>query len=157
MHRPAHLFQLGFALLVTLLVLLEFDGPVLHVLAGHAGLAMGAAVPKAAVDEQGYLLAGPGDVGAARHLPLQAVAGKARVVDALAYQQLGLGVGALVALHALAHGGGHLQLLAARAYGVAGHLAGDVLDVQAVNQSPRSIRFDFVLSLLFQAASVFVA
>ena len=62
-------------------------------------------MPKATIDEDGDLAAGEGDVGLAGNLPFQAIARKARCSQALANEQLGLGVGALVALHGLFDGG----------------------------------------------------
>ena len=62
-------------------------------------------MPKATIDKDGDLAAGEGDVGLAGNLPFQAIARKARGAQALANEQLGLGVGALVALHGLFDGG----------------------------------------------------
>ena len=90
---------------VALDVATELCLPKLNVTLGLARIALGAAVPKAAVDEDGDLAAGEGDVGLAGSLPFQAITRKARCAQALSYEQLGLGVGALVALHGLFDGG----------------------------------------------------
>ena len=79
--------------------------PKLNVALGLAGVALGAAVPKAAVDEGGDFAPGEGDVGLSGHLPFQTVSRKACGAQALANEQLGLGVGALVALHGLFYSG----------------------------------------------------
>ena len=62
-------------------------------------------MPKAAVDEDGDLAPGKGDIGFAGYLPFQAITRKARGAQALANEQLGLGVGAFVTLHGLFDGG----------------------------------------------------
>ena len=52
--------------------------PKLNVALGLAWIALRAAMPKAAVDEDGDLAPGEGDVGLAGYLPFQAIARKAR-------------------------------------------------------------------------------
>lgn len=90
---------------VALDVATELCLPKLNVALGLARVALGAAMPKAAVDEDGDLAPGKGDIGFAGNLPFQAIARKARGAQALAYEQLGLGVGALVTLHGLFYSG----------------------------------------------------
>ena len=90
---------------VALDVATELCLPKLNVALGLARVALGAAVPKAAVDEDSDLAAGKGDVGLARNLPFQAITRKARCAQALANEQLGLGVCTLVALHGLFYSG----------------------------------------------------
>ena len=65
---------------------------------------MRAPMPETAVDKDCHLLARPRDVRMARNLPLQTVARQAGVAQALAHEQLGLGVGPLVALHGFSDG-----------------------------------------------------
>ena len=68
-------------------------------------------MPETAVDKDRDLAPRPGDVRAARDLPLEPVPGEARRAQALAHEQLGLGVAAFVALHgavrAVVGGGRH--------------------------------------------------
>ena len=87
-------------------VAVELRRPVLDVFLRGGGVAVGTAVPEAAVHEDAHLLARPGDVGAPRRLPLQPVAAKAGRAQPLAHQKLGFRVLALVALHRLVDGVG---------------------------------------------------
>ena len=100
---PPQGLELGHAAPVALDVALELHHPVFHVALRHARLAARAPVPETSVDEQGRFLARPRHVGTARHLPLQTVAPKPRRAQPRAHEKLRLGVGALVALHRLAH------------------------------------------------------
>ena len=78
-------------------------------------------MPKAAVDEDGDLAPGEGDVGFSGHLPFQTVSRKACGAQALANEQLGLGVRTLVALHGLFDGGAtahELTLVSGKVRGV---------------------------------------
>ena len=84
-------------------------------------------MPKATVDEDGDLAAGEGDVGLAGNLPFQAITRKARCAQALSYEQLGLGVGALVALHGLFDGGATADQFAL--------VSGEVRGIDAVEQT----------------------
>ena len=84
-------------------------------------------MPKAAVDEDGDLAPGKGDVGLAGNLPFQAIARKARCPQALANEQLGLGVGALVALHGLFYRGTTADQFAL--------VSGEVRGIDAVEQT----------------------
>ena len=84
-------------------------------------------MPKATVDEDGDLAPGEGDVGLAGNLPFQAIARKARGAQTLANEQLGLGVGALVALHGLFYGGATADQFAL--------VSGEVRGVDAVQQA----------------------
>ena len=84
-------------------------------------------MPKAAVDEDGDLAAGKGDVGLARNLPFQAITRKARCAQALANEQLGLGVCTLVALHGLFDGGATADQFAL--------VSGEVRGIDAVEQA----------------------
>ena len=103
--RPAHLSECCHGSAVALDVATELCLPKLYVALGLARVAPGAAVPKAAVDEDGDLAPGKGDVGLAGYLPFQTLARKACGAQALANEQLGLGVCTLVALHGLFDGG----------------------------------------------------
>lgn len=103
--RPAHFGKRCHGGAVALDVAAELRLPKLNVALGLAGLAFGATVPKAAVDEDGDLAAGEGDVGLAGDFPFQAITRESRGAQALANEQLGLGVGTLVALHGLFDGG----------------------------------------------------
>ena len=84
-------------------------------------------MPKAAVDEDGDLAAGEGDVGLAGNLPFQAVTRKARCAQVLSYEQLGLGVGALVTLHGLFYSGTTAHELTL--------VSGEVRGIDAVEQT----------------------
>ena len=84
-------------------------------------------MPKAAVDEDGDLAPGEGDVGLAGYLPFQTIARKARGPQALSYEQLGLGVGALVALHGLFYSGAAAHQFAL--------VSGKVRGIDAVEQT----------------------
>ena len=81
--RPAHLGKRVDGSAVALDVATELCLPKLNVALGLARVALGAAVPKATVDEDGDLAAGEGDVGFAGNLPFQAIARKARCAQAL--------------------------------------------------------------------------
>lgn len=68
---PPQVFKLGDGRLISLHVALKLGDPKVGVALGHGWIAMGAAVPKATVDKDGYLATGKRDVGAAgRLLPL---------------------------------------------------------------------------------------
>ena len=84
-------------------------------------------MPKAAVDEDGDLAPGEGDIGFAGNLPFQAIARKARGAQALANEQLGLGVRTLVALHGLFDGGATADQFAL--------VSGEVRGIDAVEQA----------------------
>ena len=84
-------------------------------------------MPKAAVDEDGDLASGKGDVGLSGHLPFQTVSRKACGAQALANEQLGLGVGTLVALHGLFDGGATAHQFAL--------VSGEVRGIDAVEQT----------------------
>ena len=112
---------------VALDVATELCLPKLNIALGLARIALGAAVPKAAVDEDGDLAPGKGDVGFSGHLPFQAITRKARCAQALSYEQLGLGVGALVALHGLFDGGATADQFAL--------VSGEVRGIDAVEQT----------------------
>ena len=75
---PAHLSECCHGSAVALDVATELCLPKLNVALGLARVALGAAVPKATVDEDGDLAAGEGDVGLAGYLPFQTIARKAR-------------------------------------------------------------------------------
>ena len=125
--RPAHLSECCHGSVVALDVATELCLPKLNVALGLARVALGAAVPKAAVDEDGDLAPGEGDVGLAGNLPFQTIARKARGPQALSYEQLGLGVGALVALHGLFDGGATADQFAL--------VSGEVRGIDAVEQT----------------------
>ncbi len=103
--RPAHLSECCHGGAVALDVATELCLPKLNVALGLARVALGAAVPKTAVDEDGNLASGEGDVGLAGDLPFQAITREASGSQALTNEQLGLGVGAFVAFHGLFDGG----------------------------------------------------
>ena len=84
-------------------------------------------MPKATVDEDGDFAPGEGDIGFAGNLPFQAITRKARCAQALSYEQLGLGVGALVALHGLFDGGATADQFAL--------VSGEVRGIDAVEQT----------------------
>ena len=84
-------------------------------------------MPKTTVDEDGDLAPGKGDVGLAGNLPFQAITRKARCAQALANEQLGLGVGTLVALHRLFDGGAPADQFAL--------VSGEVRGIDAVEQT----------------------
>ena len=112
-HAPAHRLKSGQVLGVALHVARELRLPIRDVFLRRAGIAVRAAMPIAAAHLDGHALARPGDIRMPRHLPLQTIAAQARLAQLLAHKQLGLGVLALVALHALVDGpigrrrGGH--------------------------------------------------
>ena len=112
---------------VALDVATELCLPKLNIALGLARIALRAAVPKAAVDEDGDLASGKGDVGFSGHLPFQAITRKARCAQALSYEQLGLGVGAFVALHGLFDGGATAHQFAL--------VGGKVRSIDAVEQA----------------------
>ena len=60
-------------------------------------------MPEASVHEHADFLAWPSDIGVPRDLPLQTVSAKPCRAQPFAHQKLGLGVGALIALHRLVH------------------------------------------------------
>ena len=103
--RPAHFGERRDGGAVALDIAAELCLPKLNVTFGPTRIALGAAMPKAAVDKDGDLAPGEGDIGLAGHLPFQAIAREASGSQALTNEQLGLGVGALVALHGLFDGG----------------------------------------------------
>ncbi len=74
---PAHLSERCHRGAIALDVATEFCFPKLNIAFGLTGIALGAAVPKATVDEDGDLAAGEGDVGLAGNLPFQTIARKA--------------------------------------------------------------------------------
>ena len=84
-------------------------------------------MPKTAVDEDGDLAPGKGDIRLAGHLPFQTVSRKACSPQTLAYEQLRLGVGALVALHGLFDGGATADQFAL--------VSGEVRGIDAVEQT----------------------
>ena len=124
---PAHLSECCHGSTVALDVATELCLPKLNIALGPAGIALGAAMPKATVDKDGDLAAGEGDVGLAGNLPFQAITRKARGAQALSYEQLGLGVGALVALHGLFDGGSTADQFAL--------VSGEVRGIDAVEQT----------------------
>ena len=75
--RPAHVGKCGDGGSVALDVAAELCLPKLNVALRLAGMALGAAMPKTAVDKDGDLAPRKGDVGLAGHLPFQAIARKA--------------------------------------------------------------------------------
>ena len=89
---PAHLSECCHGSAVALDVATELCLPKLNIALGLARIALRAAMPKAAVDEDGDLAAGEGDVGFSGHLPFQTVSRKACGAQALANEQLGFGV-----------------------------------------------------------------
>ena len=141
---PAHLSECRHGGSVALDVATELCLPKLNVALGLARIALRAAVPKAAVDKDGDLAAGEGDVGLAGNLPFQAITRKARCAQALSYEQLGLGVGALIALHGLFDGGATADEFAL--------VSGEVRGVDAVQQAglgtlfAAALRFTFALT-----------
>ena len=96
---PAHPFELVYGSLIAFDVAGELFLPKLDVTLGHAGIAVRAAVPKTAVDKDGDLASRKGDVGLAGNLPLQTISREPGRAQALAYDQLGFGIGAFVAMH----------------------------------------------------------
>ena len=88
---------------IALHVAFEFGNPIFLVGFGHGGVAVRAAMPKAAVDHDTYTLSRPGHIGFPRRFPLQAVAVEARFAKPLAHDEFRLGVFAFVAAHAVAH------------------------------------------------------
>ena len=84
--RPAHLGKCVDGSAVALDVATELCLPKLNDALGLARVALGAAVPKAAVDEDGDLAPGKGDIGLAGNLPFQAIARKACCAQALSYE-----------------------------------------------------------------------
>ena len=76
--RPAHLSECCHGSAVALDVATELCLPKLNIALGLARIALRAAMPKAAVDKDGDLAAGEGDVGLAGNLPFQTIARKAR-------------------------------------------------------------------------------
>ena len=125
--RPAHLGKRGDGGSVALDVAAELCLPKLNVALGLAGIAPGAAMPKTAVYKDGDLAPGEGDVGLAGHLPFQTVSRKACCPQALADEQLGLGIGAFVALHGLFDGGATADQFAL--------VSGEVRGIDAVEQT----------------------
>ena len=75
---PAHMSECVDGGSVALDVATELCLPKLNIALGLTWVAFGAAVPKAAVDEDGDLAPGKGDVGLAGYLPFQTIARKAR-------------------------------------------------------------------------------
>lgn len=75
---PAHLGKCVDGCSVALDVAAKLCLSKLNVALGLAWIALRAAMPKAAVDEDGDLAPGEGDVGLAGYLPFQAIARKAR-------------------------------------------------------------------------------
>ena len=75
---PTHLSECCHGSAVALDVAAKLCLPKLNVALGLARVAFGATVPKAAVDEDGDLAPGKGDVGLAGYLPFQTIARKAR-------------------------------------------------------------------------------
>ena len=75
---PAHLSECCHGSAVALDVAAELCLPKLNIALGLARIALRAAMPKAAVDEDGDLAPGKGDVGLAGNLPFQAITRKAR-------------------------------------------------------------------------------
>ena len=76
--RPAHFGECCHGSSVALDVAPELCFPKLNVALGLARIALGAAVPKAAVDEDGDLASGEGDVGLAGNFPFQAITRESR-------------------------------------------------------------------------------
>ena len=74
---PAHLSECCHGGSVALDVAAELCLPKLNIALGLTWVAFGAAMPKAAVDEDGDLAPGKGDVGFSGHLPFQTVSRKA--------------------------------------------------------------------------------
>ena len=81
---PAHLSECCHGGSVALDVATELCLPKLNVALGLAGIALGAAVPKAAVDEDGDLAAGEGEIGIAVKLTGLAITRQAHGALALA-------------------------------------------------------------------------
>lgn len=129
----SHLSECCHGSVVTLDVATELCLPKLNIALGLARIALRAAMPKATVDEDGDLAPGEGDVGLAGNLPFQAITRKARCPQALSYEQLGLGVGALVALHGLFDGGATAHQFAL--------VGGKVRGVDAVQQAGLGAHF----------------
>lgn len=75
---PAHLSECCHGSAVALDVAAELCLPKLNIALGLARIALRAAMLKAAVDEDGDLAPGKGDVGLAGNLPFQAITRKAR-------------------------------------------------------------------------------
>ena len=84
-------------------------------------------MPKATVDEDGDFAPGEGDIGFAGNLPFQTIAREARGAQALANEQLGLGVRMLIALHGLFDGGATADQFAL--------VSGEVRGIDAVEQT----------------------
>lgn len=75
---PAHLSERCHRGAIALDVATEFCFPKLNIAFGLTGVALGAAVPKATVDEDGDFAPGEGDIGFAGNLLFQTIARKAR-------------------------------------------------------------------------------
>ena len=96
-------------------------------------------MPKTAVDKNGDLAPGEGDVGLARYLPFQAVSREACCPQALANEQLGLGIGALVSFHGLFYRGATAHELTL--------VGGKVRGIDAVQQAGLGALFAVALRL----------
>ena len=107
MDTPPLLFEAADIAFVAFDVTLEFRNPVLEIGLRHGRMAVWTTMPKASVDENAYLLPRIGDVRLSRHLPLKTVSTKTRRAEALSDDELGLGVFAFVASHALTYGRSH--------------------------------------------------
>ena len=105
MDTPPLLFEAADIAFVAFDVTLEFRNPVLEIGLRHGRMAVWTTMPKTSVDENAYLLPWIGDIGSSRDLPLETISAQARFAKTLPDDELGLGVFALIALHALSHGG----------------------------------------------------
>ena len=105
MDAPSLLFETANIAFIAFDVTLEFRNPVLEIGLRHGRMAVWTAVPKASVDENAYLLSRVGDIRPSRDLPLETISAQARGAETLPDDELGLGIFALIALHALSHGG----------------------------------------------------
>ena len=96
---PAHLAKLLQVALVSRHIGGELVLPVLAVVLGHGEVAMGAAVPEAAVDENRDSAPRVADVRPSRNLPLKPVSGITCIPEGSAEDEFGLGVFPFVRLH----------------------------------------------------------
>ena len=81
---PAHFGECCHSSAVALDVAAELCFPKLNIALGLAGIALGATMPKAAVDEDGDLAPGEGDVGLAGDFPFLAITRESGGSQALA-------------------------------------------------------------------------
>lgn len=104
MHVPTFFFEKRDVSLVALDIALEFGNPVVLIRLRHGRMAIRAAMPKTAIDEETDFFARVRHIRTSGNLPLKAISTEPRFAQTLSHDEFGQGVFALVAAHALAHG-----------------------------------------------------